>query len=114
MNNNEVDKFLLAHKTEIADDGFSDEVMRRLPARQTNHVAVERIWAIVCLVVTLFVCSQLSWSEDLLIDVKAFLTTLPLESAAKQWFYVLGIPILTIWASTAILTRFTIIKLTQK
>lgn len=113
MNNNEVDKFLLSHKTEIADNGFSDQVMHRLPARSVNHVAVERLWTVVCLGVTLVVCLHLDWFDTLMIDIKSFIVTLPLESAATQWFYFLGAPILLFWASMALLTRFTIYKLSD-
>lgn len=114
MNNNEVDKFLLSNKAEIADDGFSDQVMQRLPARLVNRVVIERLWSIACLMATLLVCLRLEWFDNLMIDVKSFIVTLPLESAAMQWFYLLGVPILLFWASMALLTRYTIYKLSKQ
>jgi len=114
MNNNEVDKFLLAHKTEIADDGFSDQVMRSLPARPVNSVAIERLWAVVCLLVAIPICLHMEWFDTMMIDVKSFIVTLPFESGATQWFYFLGLPILLIWTSMGLLTRFTIYKLTEQ
>jgi len=113
MNNNEVDKFLLSKKFEIADNGFSEQVMQQLPARRVNRIAVERLWTIVCLLSTLLICSQMEWLGPLLIDIKAFIVTLPLENGAIQWFYILGLPILLFWASMALLTRFAINKITQ-
>lgn len=105
---NEVDKFLLSHKVEIADNGFSDRVMSHLPARADHRNRIEVIWQIVCLVGTLVLCSLTDILDVLITDIKAFIVTLPLESSLNQWLYILGIPLLLYWVVTAMLTHLSI------
>lgn len=107
---NEVDKFLLSHKVEIADDGFSDHVMSHLPARTVNKNALKNLWMTICIMSTILLLSFTDVLGIILTDLKAFLITLPLENDLTQWLYVIGVPLLLYWILTAYLTSITINK----
>lgn len=104
MNNNEVDRFLLANKAEIRDNGFSERVMRRLPDNPLWQQQMMNTWKCICIVTAFLVCYFTDILGTIIIDIKAFIVTLPFETAGTQWFYVLGIPMLVMWGMIAAVT----------
>lgn len=108
---NDVDKFLLSNKIEIADNGFSDRVMSLLPAQESRLASrMKTIWQVCCLLGTVALCLCTDILDVLITDTKAFVVTLPHESAFTQCCYILGIPIIAYWCAIAILTHRTIQK----
>ena len=57
-----VRKFFEENKVELADDGFSQRVMRRLPDRTRR---LSRIWAAVCTLAGILMCVVFNWVDVL-------------------------------------------------
>lgn len=87
---NNVDKFLLSHKTEVADDGFSDRVMQSLPANMDWQRRMSRIWNGIFIVLLVVCCWQTDVLSNFIVDVEVFIKTLPLHFSDINIWYVLG------------------------
>lgn len=98
MNENKVDKFLLAHKVEIDDNGFSDRVMKSLPAHVEWQRRLGRIWNISCLAMLAFICWQTDVLSNLKVDLEVFINNLPLHIGESSLWYSLGVIVIGMYA----------------
>lgn len=87
MNENSVDKFLLANKVEIADNGFSDRVMQSLPARADWQQHLCHIWNCVFIIALVLFCWQTDIFGKILVDIEVYLHNMPLNLFDVQWWY---------------------------
>ena len=56
MNDKNVDRFLLSHKVEIEDNGFSDRVMQSLPENRVLQRRLSILWNIIFIIMLAFFC----------------------------------------------------------
>lgn len=78
MNEKDIDKFLLSHKVEIEDKGFTDRVMQSLPAHLEWQRRMYRIWNVLCIVMLAVFCWQTDVLNKLMVDIEVFTNNLPL------------------------------------
>lgn len=97
MNEMNVDKFLLAHKVEIDDNGFSDRVMQSLPAKVAWQRRLGRIWNCIFVVLLAVFCWQTDVLTTLSYDIKASVQTMPLMLNDVSVWYTMGIMVLGLY-----------------
>lgn len=69
--------FAEAAPQQIEDNGFTEQVMRRLPVRVNWFT---RLWTVLCIVVALVLFSVFHGWELLFVQLEVFLRTMPTES----------------------------------
>ena len=90
MNNDNVDRFLLAHKVEIEDNGFSDRVLQSLPAHVDWQRRLGIIWNCIFIAMLAVFCWQTDVLSNLKIDIEVFINNLPLHLGESTLWYSLG------------------------
>lgn len=87
MNENSVDKFLLANKVKIEDDGFTERVMQSLPANVNWKRRLNRIWNCICIFVLVAFCCLSDVMDKLLVDIEVYAKNLPIYMDDISWWY---------------------------
>jgi len=105
MNENSVDKFLLAHKVEVEDKGFSDRVMQSLPVNADLKRRMSRLWNTIFIVMLVVFCWQTDVLGILMVDIKAFLVTLPSDITDTTIWYTLGCLLIAMYGMIGILGK---------
>ena len=98
MNENSVDKFLLSHKTEVEDNGFSVRVMQSLPENASLKHRLNRLWNTIFIVLLAVFCWQTNVLSELKVDIEVFINNLPLHVGDPTLWYSAGIIILGMYA----------------
>lgn len=88
-----VRKFFEENKVELADDGFSQRVMRRLPDRTRR---LSRIWTAVCTLAGILMCVVFNWIDVLVGIFNDFISWLPLHGGQYIVYWAVWLLLLSI------------------
>lgn len=87
MNENSVDKFLLANKVEIADNGFTERVMQSLPFQEQRAQRLNWMWNVIFAVALVAFCWYTDVLGKLMVDIEVYIHNMPLHLFDIQWWY---------------------------
>lgn len=79
-----VDQFLRNVTFEVEDNGFSEQVMKRLPDNSARERRLQRIWQLVCFTAALIVGWWTNIIDVIKTDIKVFINTLPVNYDAGE------------------------------
>ena len=91
MNDKNVDRFLLSHKVEIEDKGFSDRVMQSLPENRVLQRRLSILWNIIFIILLAFFCWKIDVLDMVVYDMKAFIATLPTYIFDSDFWYAIAL-----------------------
>lgn len=87
MNENSVDKFLLANKVEIADNGFTERVMQSLPLIEARVQRINSLWNVIFVLALVAFCWYTDVLTKLMVDIEVYIHNMPLYLFDVQWWY---------------------------
>lgn len=94
----QIEAFLKNNAFDVADNGFSERVLSRLPERAGWERRLQRIWQMVCLAAAIVVGWLTNILDVVATDVRVFIHTLPLDYSYTQIFTFVAISMLLVYA----------------
>ena len=98
LSNKQVEAFLRNNAFEVADNGFSERVLKRLPEQVAWERRLQRIWQMVCLTTAIVIGWLTNIIDVIATDVRVFIHTLPLDYSLTQIFTFVAISMLLLYA----------------
>ncbi len=101
LSHTQVDAFLQANACQVADNGFSEQVMSHLPERVGWERRLQHIWQLVCVTAAIVAGWLTDMVDVIATDVRVFIHTLPLDYSYTELFALAAIPMLIACALAA-------------